>query len=145
MPSENVEFVRAIFSGSGAMDKEAILAALPVMIPQICDPEIEWVEDPQRADRRVYHGHDGVRESFGRWLEQWGEYDFEPERFVDCPPDKVLVIAREQARGAQSGASVTSRIYTVVTLRDGKILRYQEFYEEPPALEAAGLKELPDA
>jgi hypothetical protein len=36
------------------MDKDAMLAALPEMIPQICDPEIEWVEDPQRADGRVY-------------------------------------------------------------------------------------------
>src|SRR2546427_7149536 len=100
------------------------------MIPLMCDPEIEWYEDPQRADGRVYRGHDGVRESFERWLEQWDEYGFESERFVDCPPDKVLTVAREQARGARSGASVTSRIYTVVTLPDGKILRYQEFYDQ---------------
>ena len=145
MPSENFEFVRAFFSGSDAMEKDAILAALPVLIPQICDPEIEWIEDPQRADGRVYRGHDGVRESFERWFELWEEYDYEPERFVDCPPDRVLVVAREQARGAQSGASVTARIYTLVTLRDGKILRYQEFYDEQAALEAAGLEELPDA
>jgi hypothetical protein len=71
MPSENFEFVRAFFSGSDAMEKEAILAALPVLIPQICDPEIEWIEDPQRADGGVYRGHDGVRQSFERWFELW--------------------------------------------------------------------------
>ena len=88
---------------------------------------------------------DVVEASRRVWLEQWDEYGFEPERFVECAPDRVLVVAREQARGAQSGASVTARIYTLVTLRDGKILRYQEFYDEHAALEAAGLEELPDA
>jgi hypothetical protein len=24
----------------------------------ICDPEIEWIEDPQRADSRTYRGHE---------------------------------------------------------------------------------------
>jgi ketosteroid isomerase-like protein len=33
---------------------------------------------------------------------------------------------------------VSSRIYTVVTFRAGKVLRYQEFYEEQEAIEAAG-------
>jgi ketosteroid isomerase-like protein len=117
-----------------------LLAALPEMIEQICDPEVEWVEDPQRADGRAYRGREGVLESFERWLEHWDTYGFEVERFVDCGDD-VLVVAREQARGTTSGATVSAHIYMVVTLRDGKILRYREFYNEDAALEAAGLRE----
>jgi ketosteroid isomerase-like protein len=64
----------------------------------------------------------------------------EAERFVDCGDD-VLVIAREHGRGATSGASVSSRIYAIFTLRDGKSLRYREFYDEQTALKAAGLRE----
>ena len=119
------------------MDKQTLLDALPELIAQTCDPEIEWVEDPRRADRRVYRGHEGVRESFERWLENFDEYGFELERIVDCG-DKVLVVAREEGRGSLSGGIISQRNYAVYTFRDGKVARYEEFYEEQDALEAAG-------
>jgi ketosteroid isomerase-like protein len=140
MSQENVEFVQGMFAAGATMDKAALLAALPELIAQTCDPEIEWYEDPQRADGRVYRGHAGVRESWEQWLDQWDEYGGEPERFVDCGDD-VLVVAREHGRGARSGATVTGRLFAVFTIRDGKILRYREFYDETAALEAVGLRE----
>ena len=140
MAQENLEFVKGFLTAGADADKEALLAALPEVIAQMCDPEIEWIEDPQRADGRVYRGHDGVRESFERWLDQWDEYGMEPERFTDYGDD-VLVVAREQGRGATSGATVSARIYLVFTFRDGKVLRYREFYDEAAALEAAGRSE----
>jgi ketosteroid isomerase-like protein len=138
MTEEHMEFVKGFLDAGAVADKQALLAALPELIPQMCDPEIEWIEDPQRADSRVYRGHDGVRESFERWLEQWDEYGMEVERFADHG-DKVLAVAREHGRGATSGATVSARIYLVFTFREGKVLRYQEFYDESAALEAAGL------
>jgi ketosteroid isomerase-like protein len=42
----------------------------------------------------------------------------------------------EHGRGSASGADVTARSYQVVTFRDGKVLRYEEFYEERAALAA---------
>ena len=140
MSQENVEFVKALFAADPGRDKEALLAALPDLIAQTCDPEIEWYEDPQRADARVHRGHSGVRESFERWLDQWDEYGGEAERFVDCGDD-ILVVAREHGRGAMSGATVSARIFIVVTFRNGKVLRYREFYDEAAALEAVGLSD----
>src|SRR4249919_895949 len=126
MSQENVEFLEALLGGAPEMDKQALLDALPELIAQACDPEIEWVEDPRRADRRVYRGHEGVRESFERWLENFEEYGVELERMVDCG-DKVLVFAREEGRGKLSGGTISQRIYSVYTFRDGKIARYEEF------------------
>jgi ketosteroid isomerase-like protein len=137
---ENVEFVKGLFAAGSNLDKEAFLSALPELIAQTCDPEIEWHEDPQRADARVYRGHDGVRESFERWLDQWDEYGFEAERFIDCGDD-VLVVSREQGRGATSGATVSARNFMVITIREGKIFRYREYYDEAAAFDAAGLSE----
>jgi ketosteroid isomerase-like protein len=139
MSQENVEIVEGLLTGAAGMDKQALLAALPELIAQVADPEIEWVEDPQRADRRVYRGHDGVQESFERWLEQWDEFGYEAERFVDCGED-VLVIGHERGRGMTSGASVTSPHFAVWTIRAGKIARYREFYDEQEAFEATGLR-----
>jgi ketosteroid isomerase-like protein len=133
MSQENVEFLRNLFAGVETLDKEAMLAALPDLIAATCDPEIEWVEDPTRADGRVYRGHDGVRESWERWLENFEEYGFEVESINDHG-DRAIVVAVEHGRGSASAADVSARIYTVVTFRSGKVLRYEEFYGEQDAL-----------
>jgi ketosteroid isomerase-like protein len=140
MAQENVELVENLLAGMAGMDRQAMLAALPEIIAQTCDPEIEWIEDPQRADSQVHRGHDGVRQSWERWMQGFDEYSFEVERILDCG-EHVLVVASEQARGAASGAAVSSRNYTVMTFREGKIRRYQEFYDERAARRAAGLAE----
>jgi ketosteroid isomerase-like protein len=140
MSQQDVEFVRGLYAGAAQMGKDELLAALPALIEQACDPEIEWVEDPRRADARTYRGHEGVLESWQKWLENFDRYSGELEDVRDCG-DRVLAIAREEASGEASGAPVTARLYQVMTFRDGKILRYQEFYDERDALEAAGLSE----
>src|SRR3977135_3863306 len=72
MSRENVEFVEGLLAGVGEMDKQALLAALPELIAEACDADIEWVEDPKRADGGVYRGHEGVRRSWEQGLEPWG-------------------------------------------------------------------------
>jgi ketosteroid isomerase-like protein len=129
---ENVEFIEGLFAGAQDLDKEAVLAALPQMIPEMCDPEIEWIEDPSRADGKVYRGHEGVRESWERWLENFDEYGLEVESVSDHG-DRVLVTGIERGRGRASGAEVSARVYVVCTFRAGKILRYEEFYDEQGA------------
>jgi ketosteroid isomerase-like protein len=141
MSQENVDFVAAIFSATEGMDKDAVLAALPELVPQLCDPDIEWIEDPQRADARTYRGPAGVIESFRQWFDQFADYGFEVERITDCGGDDVFVATRERGTGALSGAPVGATNYAVITVQDGKIRRYREFYDEGMALEAAGLSE----
>jgi ketosteroid isomerase-like protein len=138
MSQENVEFVKGLWTAGASMDKQELLAALPDLIAQTCDPEIEWVEDPQRADGRVYRGHEGVRESWERWLENFDEWSFEIER-ISNHGNQVLVVAVEHGRGSVSEAEVSARNHMVFDFRAGKILRYQEFYDEAQALEAVGL------
>jgi ketosteroid isomerase-like protein len=55
--------------------------------------------------------------------------------------DHVLVVGLEVGTGATSGAEVRSLNYELLTIRDGLIVRYREFYDESEALEAAGLQE----
>ena len=92
-----------------------------------------------RAGPRRHRGtrHAGVRESFERWMEGFDKYSFDVEDVIDWGDD-VLVILDEQARGAASGATISSRNYVMLTLRDGKLLRYREFYDEDAARRAAG-------
>jgi ketosteroid isomerase-like protein len=140
MSQENVEFLQGLWAGAAEMDKQALVDALPELIAQTCDPDIEWIEDPSRADARTYRGHDGVIESWRQWLENFDEWGYELEQVRDCG-DRVLATVREEGRGRASGATVSARNYLVMTFRDSKILRYQEFYDQGMALEAAGLRE----
>ncbi len=102
---------------------------------------MEWIEDPSRADSRTYRGHAGVIESWRQWLETFKEWEFEVERITDCGGDDVLIVTREHGTGALSEAAVGATNHAVITVRDGKIRCYREFYDEATALEAAGLRD----
>jgi ketosteroid isomerase-like protein len=82
-----------------------------------------------------------VIESWRRWLDTFGEWGFEVERITDCGGDDVFVSTREHVTGALSEAPVEATNYAVITVKDGKVRRYREFYDEAAALEAAGLEE----
>ena len=41
MSQENVEFVKSLYAAAETMDREQLLAALPALIEQVCDPDIE--------------------------------------------------------------------------------------------------------
>jgi ketosteroid isomerase-like protein len=45
-------------------------------------------------------------------------------------------VAVEHGRGSASAADVSAGVHVVVTFRAGKILRYEEFYDERDALAA---------
>jgi ketosteroid isomerase-like protein len=131
MSSENVDLIKGVFTGFEGADSKALREMLPAAIAEFCDPEIEFVETPERVDARTYHGHEGALEAFNRWLDQWDEYNAEAESFEDHG-DEVLVVAREHGRG-RSGATAEARLYLIFTIRDGKVLRYREFYDEDAA------------
>ncbi len=44
MSQENVDFLAGLFGAADSLDKDAMLAALPTLIEQACDPDIEWVK-----------------------------------------------------------------------------------------------------
>ena len=90
--------MRAIFETGATTSKEEILKALPEAIPALFHPDAEWIEAPEPVDSTTYRGHDGIRDSFERWLEQWDDYRFEAERIEDHG-DRVLVVAREAGEG----------------------------------------------
>jgi ketosteroid isomerase-like protein len=107
------------------------------------DPEIEWRgprEFPDLAEPR--YGHSGVREYIAILAEALEDYRMRPEEFIDAGGEQVLVFSREGGRGRGSGAEVeTHPTAHLWTLRDGRAIRMQSYWERSDALEAAGLKE----
>jgi ketosteroid isomerase-like protein len=133
MSQENVELVTSWYAPAGS--KAELLAAMPRTMA-FCHPDVEW-SAPE--DGTIFRGREGVRQRLEQWLESFEEYRYEIERVIDTEGDEVLVVATEVARGARSGAEVRSTNYELITVRGGMIVRIREFYDEAPALEAAGL------
>ena len=100
------------------------------------DPGIVWNPTSEASTQ----GHDAVRASLARWKGAWDDYELMPEEFVDRG-DRILVTVRLGARGRGSGVEVDARFYDLYTLRDGKIVRMDQFTERSEALEAVGRSE----
>jgi ketosteroid isomerase-like protein len=133
MSRENVELVRRGYEAfaSGRLDFEFL------------DPEIEWHgprEFPDLAE--PHYGHEGVTRYIAKLNEVFDDYVMVAEEFIDVAGDQVLVFAREGGRGKGSGAEVqTHPTGHLWTIRDGKAVRMQSYWERSNALEAAGLRE----
>jgi ketosteroid isomerase-like protein len=134
MSQANVEVVRrgyAAFEENGVPDYEFL------------DPEIEWRGPREFPDLAEPHfGHEGVARYVAKVNEAFDDYRMAPEEFIDAGGDQVLVFSREGGRGKGSGAEVqTHPTAHLWTLRDGKAIRMQSYWERADALEAAGLRE----
>jgi ketosteroid isomerase-like protein len=99
-------------------------------------PDIVW----NPIEELPTQGHDAVRASTAHWKAEWDEYKVMPEEFVDMG-DRVVVTVRLRGRGRGSGVEIDALFYDVYTLRDGKIVRMDQFTERAEAFEAVGLSE----
>ena len=130
MSEENVEIVRRAFTYEiyGVGDRAEAEA--------IFDPNV--VMNP--TDERSSYGFDAMRSDMERWANVFDELEVTAEEFIDAG-DRVLVTAYHRGRGRGSGVEVDTRFYELYTLRDGKVVRVDEFTDRPEALKAAGLSE----
>ena len=86
----------------------------------------------------VVYGNDAVLANYKRWNEAWEVAETTLEAVIGRG-DRVFLTARFQGRGRASGIEIDTHLYEVYTLRDGKVLRIDEYERRAQALEAAGL------
>jgi ketosteroid isomerase-like protein len=136
MSQENIEVVRGIYDAFARRDDVAPF--------KVYAEDIVWdLSNTRRAAltaKRVYHGHEGVRENWRDALSVFGEVDFEVKELIDAG-DQVLAAIREREVGRASGAPVETTHLAVWTLAEGKVTKLQVFDDRRDALEAAGLRE----
>ena len=128
MSEENVEVVREAWDAYSRGDYDRIAG--------FHDPHIVVVT---LEDGAVY-GNDAVLANYERWNEAWESAETTLEEVIG-QGDRVFLALRFQGRGRASGIEIDTRLYEVYTLRDGKVLRIDEYATRDEALEAAGLRE----
>lgn len=145
MSQENVEFVRAIVTLYEQPDGIALLASGDLDLSMV-DPDIEWDASeisemiPDLAG--VYHGHDGVRAYWRRWMEAWKDLEFEVQDVRDEGDHVVVLIGNQRQAGRHTGIVTQLPPYGMVfTVRAGKLVRWSTFPSHESALAAVGLTE----
>ena len=110
------------------------------------EPWIEsFAEDsefiPQRAPiQGTYRGRDALREFLADNAENFDVFHPSYQDIRDLG-DRVLAIGRLRIQGKEGGVELEVPSAIVVTYRDGKIVRFEDFGDDRKALAAAGLSE----
>jgi len=84
------------------------------------------------------HGRAAIRDNIRHFETAWEHLEVAAEEFIDAG-ERVFVAAHFWGTGRASGIPVNARFYEVYSLRDGRIVRVDEFTDREAALQAAGL------
>jgi uncharacterized protein len=130
MSRENVEIVRRSFEAFARGDFETAFAAHA--------PDTSWCTASDEPDQQTYRGLDGLRKLVASLDELWegrfaGTMTFED--FIDRG-DWVVVPWHARMHGRMSGIDVEVEETYAVRVREGKIVRVDEFRSSGQALEA---------
>jgi ketosteroid isomerase-like protein len=128
---EDIATIRRATAAFNARDVEALAAEL--------DPEA--VLEPLRGqlEGKRYRGHDGVREMFADFDEDWEYLRLEIDAVREAG-EEVVLMGRLLSRGRASGVDLEVPIGFVWRLRDGKLVHGKTYSEQADALRAVGLE-----
>ena len=133
MSQENVEVVRIGFSALARGDLESFVAIL--------DEAVEWVNPPYAVEPGKRRGTAEFREALGRMRASFGGIRVTVDEVVESGPTAVVVTGSWTGKGTGSGVEVDTPFSSALTLRDGKVIRYEWFRERAEALKAAKRRE----
>ena len=109
-----------------------------------CHPEFEWCPDRSWVEAGLmepcYRGAEGYRKYVATTAEVFaGEVHVKPLELIDLG-ERIVVLADAPMRAQASGVALTEAWALVSTLKDGRVVRHQEYFDHAEALEAVGLR-----
>ncbi len=133
MSQENVEVVQELFDAVGRGDIDAAL--------RLVHPDGEWVNPGYAMEPGTRRGLSGMRMALTALRDSFADLSFDIGEMIDLE-DRVLVTGTFSGVGRTSDAAFGPQTFgSVVTLADGKVLRYEWFLSMDEAREVAGWSE----
>src|SRR6476646_7765133 len=136
MSQENVEVARRSLEAWQRDDFDSWLALI--------DPAVEWsglaIDRLAEGTESGYRGHEGMRQLW-HFLRIEFDLEVEAQELRDVGDDRVVLLGGFRWRGPSSGIVVESPVGFVATVRDGKIVRAEDYLSHEEALKAVGLEE----
>jgi ketosteroid isomerase-like protein len=136
MSQENVEAIRRGIEAWNADDLDAFLAEL--------DPEVEWhpsIEPALEGGETTWRGLDSARKAWDDYRGgAWERLTIRVQEIRDLG-ESVLILSHIDLTARTTGLEFHQEVGQLMTFRDGKVHRSQDFLSHAEALEAAGLSE----
>ena len=134
MSQENVEIVRKSWDAWLRGDVDGVLATY--------GPDLVWDMShfhdwPERPDV----GPAGVRRFLTEWRDVWDAFEVGVEEFRVASDGRVVALAWQRGKGRHSGLPMDMKWGQVLTIRDHKIIRVENYEDRSEALETLGLSE----
>jgi ketosteroid isomerase-like protein len=107
---------------------------------ELVTDDFEFHEPPEQPAPRVARGREEARQLGVEFDAAWEEHRSEPHEIRAVGADRVLLVTTEHFKG-RDGIEVEAPFAAVFTLRDGKLFRWQAFWDKQKALATAGLAE----
>lgn len=129
---DNVAIVKAVYSALLEGDPSGVLTA--------CTDDVIWIypgSDTLVPFAGVFAGHIGIEEFFERLNDDENIRQFEPREFL-LTDDRVIVLGHYCSRIKSNHREFETDFVHIFTLRDGKINRFQDFFDTAAELEAYG-------
>jgi ketosteroid isomerase-like protein len=132
MSEENVEVVRQGFESWDSGDLEANL--------QLIHEDVVCRRMAPLIDTQTYRGLEGYVLFASEWLEPYDDLKMLPGEYIDAGQVVVVEVAQE-GRLAGSDQVMKGTFWFLMTVQDGKLIRFEIYGGRDQALEAAGLSE----
>ena len=131
MSQENVELHYRSIDAVNRRDLDAFLTLM--------DRDVEAVSRIVAVEGGL-HGHDGIRQWWGSWLEAFPDYKLNVVGMRDLG-DVTIATFSAVGHGAGSDLPFEDNAWLACRWQHGKCVWWQVFRAEAEALEAAGLRE----
>lgn len=119
MTKSNFEIIKDHYKGSDDKNLSAMLAPL--------SSNTQWTEMAGFPCAGVYTGPEEVVENVFKRLEKdWDGYTFKLERLIDAG-DSVVGVGTYYATYKETGKSMEARVTHVWDLKEGKVVRFEQF------------------
>ena len=135
MSQENVEAFKRAVEANNRGDDDALLQEL--------DPDVEWhgvMGVMFGGEATVFRGHAGVLAYLRDLDEGFTVRDIQWSEFRDLG-ERIVVLGHVRGKGRESGIELDAQYGAVAEFRQGKIVRYRDYFDHGDALEAVGLRE----
>ena len=131
MSKENAELIRRAYQAYASGDLAAML--------ELVDPELEWTYlDPalEHPIPQVCHG----RQELEQLLQHWAEHGVRAELEEVAGSGELVMVGVRTPGVDATGRRGDDRVYSVFTVREGRIVALRDCHDRQEALQLAGIQ-----
>lgn len=132
MSAENVAVIKGLYAAFSAGDVPAVLGSM--------SPNIVWneAENFPYADNNPYSGPEAIATGvFARCIGEWDGFAVAMDDLIDGG-DRVIALGRYSGSFKETGSQMNPQAVHVWTLKDGKIVAFQQYIDTLDVARATG-------